>query len=91
VSYAVEETEAVLGVLADLPAEALSGYLELRATLELTPWGGRPYNPDNPAAANSRTMDFAGGRGLAWYVIIEHEEDSHRRVVVVEVNWMSGI
>jgi hypothetical protein len=89
VSYSVEETESVLGILSQLSIEALEGYLELRAVLELAPWGGKPYNPDNPKAANSRTMDFASGRGLAWYIIIEHEEDDHRRVVVVELNWIA--
>ena len=64
-TYTVEETDAVLETLTRLPTEALEGCLELRATLELAPWGGSPYNWSNPAAANSRTMDFAGGQGLA--------------------------
>jgi hypothetical protein len=88
VTYTVEETDAVLEALTRLPTEALEGYLELRTALELAPWGGSPYNRSNPAATNSRTMDFADGRGLALYVILEHEEDDQRRVVIVEVNWI---
>ncbi|ROO87829.1 hypothetical protein EDD29_5473 [Actinocorallia herbida] len=86
-TYIVEETDAVLEALAHVPTDGLEGYLELRASLELAPWGGEPYNRSNPAAANSRTMSFADGRGLAWYLILEHEEDDQRRVVIVAMTW----
>ncbi|MDX6738502.1 hypothetical protein [Actinocorallia sp. A-T 12471] len=87
-TYTVEETDAVLEALAHLPIKALEGYLELRTTLELAPWGGSPYNRSNAAAANSRTMEFADGKGFVWYIILEHAEDAQRRVVIVDLNWL---
>ncbi|GAA3214167.1 hypothetical protein [Actinocorallia longicatena] len=86
--YHVEETEEVLAELSALPAEALTAYLELRTTLELTPWSGNQYNPDNPAGANMRTQPFGSGHGLAIYVIIEHPELDEHRVVITRTTWI---
>lgn len=86
--YRVEETEEVLADLAGLSAEALVAYLELRASLELSPWRGDQYNPDNPAGTNMRTCVFGDGHGLAIYVIIEHAEIDEYRAVVTKVAWI---
>lgn len=86
--YRVEETEDVLAELSVLSPKALTAYLELRTTLELAPWSGAQYNPDNPAGANVRTQPFGAGHGLASYVIIEHHEIDEHRVVVTRVTWI---
>ncbi|WP_106397049.1 hypothetical protein [Actinocorallia populi] len=86
-TYRVEETDDALGVLIALPSDAVISYLEMRAALELDPWTGDPYRPDNPKADNSRVMAFASGCGMAHYVIIEHLQDPDRRVVIASVLW----
>jgi len=60
----------------------------LKAALELAPWNGAQYNPDNPAGANMRTQTFGAGHGFATYVIAEHPEIDEHRVVVTKVTWV---
>lgn len=64
-----------------LPHDALAGFAEARATLEVAPWGGRPYVRSKPDGA-LRVLPFGKG-GMVVYVIVE----SQRRVVLLEVLW----
>lgn len=56
-----------------LPAEFLTAFAELRATLEVAPWTvGRPYVAANPGG--SRTASFGPqDRGLVLYVVQERD------------------
>ncbi|MEO3853664.1 hypothetical protein [Acrocarpospora sp. B8E8] len=65
-----------------LPIEAINPFLELRALLELQPWDGLPFNPENPKA-NMLTQIF-GSAGMATYLVVEHS----RLVYIVRIEWL---
>jgi hypothetical protein len=65
---------------------AQAAFMELRAALELNPWGGRPANAAHPHRA-ARSQEFGPDReGLAGYIVIDRED--RRQVVIVEVAWL---
>lgn len=68
-----------------LPLDALVPFAEVRATLEVAPWGGDPLNDDNPDAP-VRTLAFGPAhQGMVTYLIL----DDQRRVDVLDVLWLS--
>ncbi|MDQ3152227.1 MAG: hypothetical protein M3R63_11065 [Actinomycetota bacterium] len=68
-----------------LPLDALVPFAEVRATLEVAPWGGDPLNDDNPDAP-VRTLAFGPAhQGMVTYLIL----DDQRRVEVLDVLWLS--
>jgi len=68
-----------------LPPDALVPFAEVRATLEVAPWGGDPLNDDNPDAP-VRTLAFGPAhQGMVTYLIL----DDQRRVDVLDVLWLS--
>lgn len=52
-----------------LPATALPALAEAMTVLELTPWNGRPINPNNPDGA-VRTLAF-GSAGMLTYLVLD--------------------
>jgi hypothetical protein len=82
-SYEIDIDPAAQHDIAALPATALHALAEAMTVLELTPWNGRPINPDNPTGS-VRTLAFGAG-GLLTYLILETD----RRVDVLIVAWAS--
>ena len=82
--YRVETDEHAQRQVDALPADALAAYAELRAMLELSPWGGEPINDRNPDGP-VRTLAFGGHhQGMVTYLILEEQ----RRVDVLSVLWL---
>jgi hypothetical protein len=48
--YLVETDKRAQLQIDALPAQALTGYAELRTMLEVSPWSGMPLNRNNPNA-----------------------------------------
>jgi hypothetical protein len=68
-----------------LPTDALAPFAEVRATLEVAPWGGDSLNDDDPDAP-VRTFAFGPDRqGMVTYLIL----DAQRRVDVLDILWIS--
>jgi hypothetical protein len=80
VSYSLDIDPRAQATIAALPADALPVLAEVLTVLELTPWNGRPVNPDNPDGA-VRNMAF--GAGMITYLVLEEE----RRVDVLLIAW----
>ena len=55
--YEVRTDEIVDAQLAELPAELVTSYLEVRATLEVAPWSGDSMRVSNPRA-NIYSLSF---------------------------------
>ena len=82
--YQVSVDEQSRAQIEALPAVALAGFAEVRAMLELAPWGGESLNLANPDAP-VRTLAFgAAHEGLVTYLILE----AQRRVDVLDVLWL---
>lgn len=64
-----------------LPADAVGGFAELHALLEVDPWSGTPYIPGKSDGV-MRTLPF-GLSGMALFLIL----DDQRRVDVIQVYW----
>lgn len=64
-----------------LPVEALTAFMELRATLETAPWNG--LRPANNPTGNMLSMPF-GDFGLVTYVVME----DRRLVYIVRITWL---
>lgn len=83
--YAVElEPEAQAQTLA-LSFEDLPALAEVLAVLEVDPWNYR-RRPDEPAGPHfaHRTVEFARGRGLLTFLILEHAAEVH----VTRITWL---
>ncbi|MGH3621521.1 MAG: type II toxin-antitoxin system RelE/ParE family toxin [Sciscionella sp.] len=81
--YRVTTDEQVQQQFNALPPAALNAYLELRATLELTPWNGAPLHPASPKGV--LTFPFGNhAEGLVYYLVLEDQ----RRVDVLDVQWV---
>ena len=66
--YTVTTDEQTQQQLDALPAHALAPFAELRATLEVAPWHGDPYNRFKPDSS-MRTHTFGpNGEGLVVYL-----------------------
>jgi hypothetical protein len=84
--YRVTTDEHVQQQIDALPAEALNAYLELRTTLEISPWSGDPLHPASPTGV--LTWSFGPhGEGLIYYLVLELEDD--RRVDLLHVVWLA--
>ena len=82
--YTVTTDEQTQQQLDALPARALAPFAELRATLEVAPWHGDPYNRFKPDSS-MRTHTFGpNGEGLVIYLILEDQ----RRVDLVNILWV---
>lgn len=82
-SYEIDIDLQAQDDIAALPAMALPALAEAMTVLELTPWNGRPINPDNPDGA-VRTFAF-GSAGMLTYLVLNDEQ----RVDVLIVAWAS--
>lgn len=83
--YEVRTDEIVDAQLAELPAELVTSYLEVRATLEVAPWSGDSMRVSNPRA-NIYSLSFGpSSEGTVIYLIREVE----RLVTVLEVVWLA--
>ncbi|MGH3909116.1 MAG: hypothetical protein ACRDTE_33800 [Pseudonocardiaceae bacterium] len=81
--YRVVTDERTQQQLDALSTEALHAWRELRATLEITPWNGRPLNPARPDGV--LTWSFGPhGEGLAYYLVLDFDD----RVEVLDVQWL---
>lgn len=83
--YAVElEPEAQAQTLA-LSFEDLPALAEILAALEVDPWNFRRRS-DEPVGSHfaHRTVEFADGRGLLTFLILEHAAEVH----VTRVIWL---
>lgn len=81
--YCVVTDEHLQRQIDDLPLAAATAFAELRVTLEISPWAGRPINPDNPDGP-VRTMTFGPNhQGVAAYLIL----DGQRRVDLLQITW----
>lgn len=64
--YRVVDDDWVAEQVAALPAEALSGYAEVRTLLEVAPWSGSPYRKEKPDGP-MRTLTFgSSGAVTLW-------------------------
>lgn len=70
--YEVRGDEVVDDQIAHLPAHAQSGFMELRAMLEVAPWSGAPYTDSHPDSG-LRLATFCHGDGLVSYMIREDD------------------
>jgi hypothetical protein len=67
-----------------LPLAAQPWFAEVRAMLEVAPWGGDPLSDSNPDAP-VRTVAFGPhGQGLVTCLILERD----RRVDLLDVLWL---
>jgi hypothetical protein len=82
-SYEIDIDLQAQDDIAALPTMALPALAEAMTVLELTPWNGRPINPDNPDDA-VRTFAF-GSAGMLTYLVLDDEQ----RVDVLIVAWAS--
>jgi hypothetical protein len=82
-SYEIEINLQAQDDITALPATALPALAGAMTVLELTPWNGRPINPDNPDGA-VRTLAFGSARMLTYLVL-----DDEQRVDVLIVAWAS--
>jgi hypothetical protein len=82
-SYEIDIDLQAQNDIAALPTMALPALAEAMTILELTPWNGRPINPDNPNGA-VRTFAF-GSAGMLTYLVLNDEQ----RVDVLIVAWAS--
>jgi hypothetical protein len=71
-SYEIDIDLQAQDDIAALPAMALPALAEAMTVLELTPWNGRPINPDNPDGA-VRTFGF-GSAGMLTYLVLDDEQ-----------------
>jgi hypothetical protein len=83
--YRIVPDTAVSEQIAALPAEALAHLAGVLATLELTPWNGRPHHEDNPAGAVRRWTFGPHQAGHLIYLII----DDQREVHLLLIQWLN--
>lgn len=67
-----------------LPDEALAGYAEVHAVLEVKPWAGNPHYDGNPDAEVRRWAFGPGQAGHVVYLILEEQREVH----VLMVQWL---
>lgn len=80
--YQVGSDETSQEQLDALPPEGQRAWRELRATLELVPWNGRPANPEVPDGI--QTWVFGEhGQGILYYLVLEDQQ----RVEILAVRW----
>jgi hypothetical protein len=60
-SYEIDIDLQAQDDIAALPAMALPALAEAMTVLELTPWNGRPINPDNPTVPSGRSPSAPPG------------------------------
>ena len=82
-AYRIETDPRVLDQLATLPDDVLPELAAVYDLLELVPWNGPAYNVAKPKSP-MRMLEFAGGRGLVTYLVLDDEQ----RVDVLDVTWL---
>lgn len=81
--YTLRSSDQVDDQVAHLPREALAGFAESRAVLEVAPWSGDSINhADRNAPVRSWTFG-PEGRGAIYYLIQERD----RLVDLLDVLW----
>lgn len=71
-SYAIDIDLRAHADIAALPESELLAFAEVLTFLQLTPWNGRPINPDNPLGP-VRTLAF-GSTGMVTYLVLDSEQ-----------------
>lgn len=70
--YSVQALDEVEVVIADLPADLLAAFADVRTALEVSPWTvGEPLNQARPDGL--RAVSFTSGRGPLVFGIIERD------------------
>jgi hypothetical protein len=82
VAYSLDIDRAAQASIDVLPARALAALAEVFVVLELSPWSGRPVNPEMNPDGPVRVLTFDDG-GLVTYLILEELQ----RVDVLVVAW----
>jgi hypothetical protein len=82
--YRVGVDDASQAQLDALPDQGQRAWRELRQTLEVAPWNGRPLNPAVPDGVQVWVFG-ARGEGIAYYLI----SDNQRRVEILAVRWFA--
>jgi hypothetical protein len=82
VAYSLDIDRAAQASIDVLPARALAALAEVFVVLELSPWSGRPVNPEMNPDGPVRVLTFGDG-GLVTYLILEELQ----RVDVLVVAW----
>lgn len=81
-AYSLDIDRAAQASIDVLPARALAALAEVFVVLELSPWSGRPVNPEMNTDGPVRVLTFGDG-GLVTYLILEELQ----RVDVLVVAW----
>lgn len=81
-AYSLDIDRAAQASIDVLPARALAALAEVFVVLELSPWSGRPVNPEMNPDGPVRVLTFGDG-GLVTYLILEELQ----RVDVLVVAW----
>ena len=82
--YRIIPDTTVSDQIAALPTEALPHLAEVLATLELTPWNGRPQHEDNPTGTVRRWTFGPHHAGHIIYLIL----DDQREVHLLLIQWL---
>ena len=83
--YRIIPDTTVSDQITALPDEALPHLAEVLATLELTPWNGRPHHEDNPTGAVRRWTFGPHHAGHLIYLIL----DDQREVHLLLIQWLT--
>lgn len=82
-AYRIETDPRVLDQIRSLPDAVVPALAAVYDLLELAPLTGPPYNVAKPKSP-MRMLEFAGGRGLVTYLVLEDQD----RVDVLDVTWL---
>jgi hypothetical protein len=82
-AYRIVTDAQVRAQIRALPASALPEVAEVISVLQLTPWNGSPYNPENPDSP-MRQWRFAHGRGFLTYLVLDDQD----RVDLLNLIWL---
>jgi hypothetical protein len=75
--YRIIPDTPVSDQIAALPAQALPHLAAVLATLELTPWNGRPHHEDNPTGAVRRWTFSPDHAGHLIHLILDNQREVH--------------
>ncbi|WP_242623086.1 hypothetical protein [Pseudonocardia sediminis] len=82
--YTIRSSDQVDDQITHLPADALVGFVETRAVLELAPCSGRSVNTAAPDALVRFRTFGPYDRGAVFYLVQERD----RRVDLLDVLWV---
>lgn len=79
--YRIIPDDVVDGQLDYLPRQALLGYVDVLAALEVAPDGGRPYNDTIPEGPTRQYVFGSNSEGVVTYLVLEREREVHLLLV----------